>query len=136
MMSQSETTLSCSALEFREPGSSTVRASIRLEGDSLVLRGMVGLHIRIEAEAADITISGDNVHTKAEQLARLEGRHLELHGAQTLKEDAAGVGHTYTGTEVHYWVPLIGGTANMPAPPEHPLLGSDNLTARQEGVEP
>ena len=133
MMSQSETTLSCTALEFREPGSSTVRASIRLEGDSLVLRGTSGLHIRIEAENADVSINGRDIHAHAERLARVEGSDLELHGANSLREDGNGVGHTYTGTEVHYWVPLEGGTANRPAPPEHPLLGDDNLTTPQEG---
>ena len=133
MMNPSGDTLSCTTLEFREYGSSTVRASLRLEGDSLVLSGMRGLHIRIEADEADVTINGRSVHASAEQLARLQGRDLELHGANTLKEDANGVGHTYTGTEAHYWVPLVGGTANRPAPPEHPLRGPDDLVTDQEG---
>ena len=42
-------------------------------------------------------------------------------------DDANGVGHTYTGSAAHYWVPLEGGTSNWPHPPEHPLYGSDNL---------
>lgn len=132
-MSTSGDTLSCTTLEFREPGSSIVRASLRLDGNSLVLRGMRGLHIRIEADDADISINGRQVHASAEQLARLQGRDLELHGANTLKEDANGVGHTYTGTEAHYWVPLVGGTANRPAPPEHPLRGADDLVTDQQG---
>lgn len=132
-MSTSGDTLSCTTLEFRESGSSIVRASMRLDGNSLVLRGMRGLHIRIEAVDADISINGRQVHASAEKLARLEGRDLELHGADTLREDGNGVGHTYTGTEAHYWVPLVGGTANRPAPPEHPLRGTDDLVTDQQG---
>lgn len=106
-------TISCSSIEFHDRGSGTVRASMSMEAGSLVIRGMRGVPIRIEADEEDVIV---------------KGRVLDLHATKAIKEDANGVGHTYTGKEVHYWMPLEGGSANWPAPPEHPLIGENNLT--------
>ena len=51
---------------------------------------------------------------------------IDLDASQALRENADGVGHTYTGAQVHYWVPMEG-TSNWPAPPLHPMAGSDSL---------
>lgn len=105
-----------------------VLASLRIEDGALVIGGVPGINIRIEADEASVSINGDTVHAHGKSVARVEGPVVELHASQALKEDAGGVGHTYTPSAAHFWVPLEGGTSNWPHPPEHPLYGNDNLT--------
>ena len=111
--------LVATAIHFVGVENGPVLASLRIEDGALVIGGVAGINIRIEADQANVSIKGE--------VARVEGPIVELHASEALKEDANGVGHTYTGGAAHYWVPLEGGTSNWPHPPEHPLYGSDNL---------
>ena len=74
---------------------------------------------------SDIEFSAINIHQRAGELHRTEATVIDLHASQKLREDANGVGHTYTGNEVHYWTPWCG-TGNRPHPPEHPYEGTDD----------
>ena len=80
---------------------------------------------RVDGDRAEIV--GGNSLEKTIGLHRTEAAQVERHASEHLKDDANGVGHTYTGSAAHYWVPLEGGSSNWPHPPEHPLYGSDNL---------
>lgn len=124
-------TLNVTHLRFVAYENGPELASLRIENGALVIGGVAGINIRIEADQADVTINGDRVHAKGQSVARVEGPVVELHASQALKEDASGVGHTYTGSAAHFWVPLEGGTSNWPHPPEHPLYGNDNLMGPQ-----
>lgn len=121
------TVLVATAIHFVGVANGPVLARMRIEDGGLLIDGVDGLPIRIKAVQADVTINGQQVHAQAAAVARIEAPIVELHASEALKEDANGVGHTYTGGAAHYWVPLEGGSSNWPHPPEHPLYGSDNL---------
>lgn len=72
------------------------------------------------------TMPGVDLVRVVSGLDRTEAPRIERHASQHLKDDCAGVGHTYLPDSVHYWLPWTG-TGNMPHPPEHPVTGAGNL---------
>ena len=99
------------------------------------LRFLSAAGVDITAQTASIALQAGtdidvhaavNVNQKAGALHRTEAKVLDLHATEKLREDANGVGHTYTGNEVHYWTPWCG-TGNRPHPPEHPYEGTDDI---------
>lgn len=124
--------LQVSAIEFVADDS--VVATIAMEGDTLVIKAMEGFKIRAEAQAgvqllaqdASAQLESGAVTLEAASAVKAQAQVIDLDASQALRENANGVGHTYTGTQVHYWVPMEG-TSNWPAPPLHPMAGSDSL---------
>ena len=122
-------------------GTGTPAARLSLFGGVLTLQTWGDLKIIVQGSAqvevqqdANIQVTGNcaatiggHQTTQVDGLHRTEAAQVERHASEHLKDDANGVGHTYTGSAAHYWVPLEGGTSNWPHPPEHPLYGSDNL---------
>ncbi|MDR6152193.1 hypothetical protein QF021_000282 [Acidovorax delafieldii] len=124
--------LQVSAIEFVSDDS--VVATIAMEGDTLVVRAIDGFKIKAEAQAgvqllaqdASAKVEGGEVTLAAASEVKAQAQVIDLDASDALRENANGVGHTYTGTQVHYWVPMEG-TSNWPAPPQHPMAGSDTL---------
>ncbi len=124
--------LQVSAIEFVADDS--VVATIAMEGDTLVIKAMEGFKIRAEAQAgvqllaqdASAQLESGAVTLEAASAVKAQAQVIDLDASQALRENAGGVGHTYTGAQVHYWVPMEG-TSNWPAPPLHPMAGSDSL---------
>ena len=124
--------LQVSAIEFVADDS--VVATIAMEGDTLVIKAMEGFKIRAEAQAgvqllaqdASAQLESGAVTLEAASAVKAQAQVIDLDASQALRENAGGVGHTYTGAKVHYWVPMEG-TSNWPAPPLHPMAGSDSL---------
>ena len=124
--------LQVSAIEFVADDS--VVATIAMEGDTLVIKAMEGFKIRAEAQAgvqllaqdASAQLESGAVTLEAASAVKAQAQVIDLDASQALRENADGVGHTYTGEQVHYWVPMEG-TSNWPAPPLHPMAGSDSL---------
>lgn len=82
--------------------------------------------IAMAADADIVITAAANVRQSAGELHRTEGKVIDLHAAEKLREDANGVGHTYAGERVDYWTPWHG-TGNRPHPPEHPYEGTDDI---------
>ena len=124
--------LQVSAIEFVADDS--VVATIAMEGDTLVIKAMEGFKIRAEAQAgvqllaqdASAQLESGAVTLEAASAVKAQAQVIDLDASQALRENAGGVGHTYTGAKVHYWVPMEG-TSNWPVPPLHPMEGSDSL---------
>ena len=124
--------LQVSAIEFVADDS--VVATIAMEGDTLVIKAMEGFKIRAEAQAgvqllaqdASAQLESGAVTLEAASAVKAQAQVIDLDASQALRENADGVGHTYTGEQVHYWVPMEG-TSNWPVPPLHPMEGSDSL---------
>ena len=124
--------LQVSAIEFVADDS--VVATIAMEGDTLVIKAMEGFKIRAEthagvqllAQRASAQVEDGEVTIAAESAVKAQAQVIDFDASQALRENANGVGHTYTGTQVHYWVPMEG-TSNWPVPPLHPMEGSDSL---------
>ena len=124
--------LQVSAIEFVADDS--VVATIAMEGDTLVIKAMEGFKIRAEAQAgvqllaqdASAQLESGAVTLEAASAVKAQAQVIDLDASDALRENANGVGHTYTGTQVHYWVPMEG-TSNWPVPPLHPMEGSDSL---------
>ena len=111
-----------------------VVATIGMDGDTLVIKTIEGLKIKAEAQAgvqllaqdASVQLEGGAVTLAAASAVKAQAQVIDLDASEALRENADGVGHTYTGTQVHYWVPMEG-TSNWPVPPLHPMEGSDSL---------
>lgn len=111
-----------------------VVATIGMDGDTLVIKTIEGLKIRAEAQAGvqllaqdtSVQLDGAAIELQAATAVTAKASVIDLDASQALRENADGVGHTYTGAQVHYWVPMEG-TSNWPAPPLHPMAGSDSL---------
>ena len=73
-----------------------------------------------------VQLDGAAIELQAATAVTAKASVIDLDASQALRENADGVGHTYTGAQVHYWVPMEG-TSNWPAPPLHPMAGSDSL---------
>ena len=124
--------LQVSAIEFI--ANDSVVGTIDMEGDTLVIKAMEGFKIRAEAQAgvqllaqdASAQLESGAVTLEAASAVKAQAQVIDLDASQALRENAGGVGHTYTGAKVHYWVPMEG-TSNWPAPPLHPMAGSDSL---------
>lgn len=124
--------LQVSAIEFI--ANDSVVGTIDMEGDTLVIKAMEGFKIRAEAQAgvqllaqdASAQLESGAVTIAAESAVKAQAQVIDFDASQALRENANGVGHTYTGTQVHYWVPMEG-TSNWPVPPLHPMEGSDSL---------
>ena len=124
--------LQVSAIEFI--ANDGVVATIAMEGDTLVIKAMEGFKIRAEARAgvqllaqdASAQLESGAVTLEAASAVKAQAQVVDLDASDALRENADGVGHTYTGAQVHYWVPMEG-TSNWPAPPLHPMAGSDSL---------
>ena len=124
--------LQVSAIEFI--ANDSVVGTIDIEGDTLVIKAMEGFKIRAEAQAgvqllaqdASAQLESGAVTLEAASAVKAQAQVIDLDASQALRENAGGVGHTYTGAQVHYWVPMEG-TSNWPAPPLHPMAGSDSL---------
>ena len=118
-------------------GETAVATLLVVEGDLVLttispamLRIVTPAGMQVVAQGAAIALDANTLHLKAEELARIEGRNVDLHATDNLREDAGGVGHTYTPDSVHYWLPNAG-SGNPPAPPEHPYTGSDDPGGQQ-----
>ena len=124
--------LQMSAIEFI--ANDSVVGTIDMEGDTLVIKAMEGFKIRAEAQAgvqllaqdASAQLESGAVTLEAASAVKAQAQVIDFDASQALRENANGVGHTYTGTQVHYWVPMEG-TSNWPVPPLHPMEGSDSL---------
>ena len=124
--------LQVSAIEFI--ANDSVVGTIDMEGDTLVIKAMEGFKIRAEAQAgvqllaqdASAQLESGAVTLEAASAVKAQAQVIDLDASQALRENANGVGHTYTGAQVHYWVPMEG-TSNWPVPPLHPMEGSDSL---------
>ena len=124
--------LQVSAIEFI--ANDSVVGTIDMEGDTLVIKAMEGFKIRAEAQAgvqllaqdASAQLESGAVTLEAASAVKAQAQVIDLDASEALRENADGVGHTYTGEQVHYWVPMEG-TSNWPAPPLHPMAGSDSL---------
>ncbi len=124
--------LQVSAIEFI--ANDSVVGTIDMEGDTLVIKAMEGFKIRAEAQAgvqllaqdASAQLESGAVTLEAASAVKAQAQVIDLDASQALRENAGGVGHTYTGAKVHYWVPMEG-TSNWPVPPLHPMEGSDSL---------
>ena len=124
--------LQVSAIEFI--ANDSVVGTIDMEGDTLVIKAMEGFKIRAEAQAgvqllaqdASAQLESGAVTLEAASAVKAQAQVIDLDASQALRENAGGVGHTYTGAQVHYWVPMEG-TSNWPVPPLHPMEGSDSL---------
>ena len=124
--------LQVSAIEFI--ANDSVVGTIDMEGDTLVIKAMEGFKIRAEAQAgvqllaqdASAQLESGAVTLEAASAVKAQAQVIDLDASQALRENADGVGHTYTGAQVHYWVPMEG-TSNWPVPPLHPMEGSDSL---------
>ena len=124
--------LQVSAIEFI--ANDSVVGTIDMEGDTLVIKAMEGFKIRAEAQAgvqllaqdASAQLESGAVTLEAASAVKAQAQVIDLDASEALRENANGVGHTYTGTQVHYWVPMEG-TSNWPVPPLHPMEGSDSL---------
>ena len=113
-----------------------VVATIGMDGDTLVIKTIEGLKIRAEAKAGvqllaqdtSVQLDGAAIELQASSAVTVKAPLIDLDASQALRENADGVGHTYTRAQVHYWVPMEG-TSNWPDPPLHPMAGSDSLVA-------
>ena len=77
-------------------------------------------HIHLD-ENGDMHIMAKNIFMKAEETARLEGKHVEIHAQETYKFDSNGQGQKWDGQGVETWqdndVPR---PHHVHAPPEIP----------------
>ena len=107
---------------FLEQLGQRVRTMRALRGMSRkVLAKVSGISERYSAQ-----LESGAVTLEAASAVKAQAQVIDLDASQALRENAGGVGHTYTGAQVHYWVPMEG-TSNWPVPPLHPMEGSDSL---------